>query len=102
MDSQIKLQLNYLQAVLRSDRKVEEKLTEVLPLRELLNGDVFGEIYEVKSFVENNWHQLSRILFYVRIYDVDGFHRELLNMLIRYTPPHGHRDGSSAIQEVSA
>lgn len=102
MDSQIKLQLGYMQAILRSEASTEAKLNELLPLRELLSGEVLGETSPVKTFVEDNWHQLSKILFFVRIYDVEGFHNELLSLLIRYTPRNVKKDTDTELGSMSA
>ena len=92
-----------MQAILRSDRGMEAKLSELLPLRELLSGEVFGDIPEVAGFVEENWYHLSKILFYVRIYDVDGFHKDLLDLLIKHTPPHVKKEDTvEEIESLSA
>ena len=92
MSHYTRLHLAYMQSILRSDRSVRVKLNELLPLRELLKGDVLGELDEVQTFVEQNWYYLSKILFYVRIYDTDDFQQELLDLLIKYTPPYLKKD----------
>jgi hypothetical protein len=101
-DNLVEMQLRYLQAVLRSDCSMESKINELLPLQELLTGEVLGDLPIIKSFIEDNWYRLSKILFFVRVYDSYGLHQDLLNILIRYTPKGIHKDDILESGAISA
>ena len=86
MSDLIEEHLDFLSSVVCSDIPTGQKISEILPLRELLIGEVLEGNPLVADFIRRHWSQLSRVLFALRTQDVDGFKDELLAAMIKYPP----------------
>lgn len=89
--------LAFLSGIICSDLPTAHKIREILPLRELLAGQVLENNPLVADFIRRHWSQLSRILFSLNNNDIEGFKEDLLAAMIKYPPriqPLNH-DGSS-------
>ena len=87
--------LDYLSSILVKDLPTRKKINAMLPLRELLSGEVLEGHLLVKAFVQDHWLELSRLLFSLKSEDVDGFQSELLSLMVKYPPvPEGNKDPS--------
>lgn len=86
MNNAIDEHLAFLSGVICSDVSTAHKIKEMLPLRELLTGQVLENNPLVADFIRQHWSQLSRVLFSLNNKDVDGFKDQLLTAMLKYPP----------------